>query len=61
MPEPVRLSSERWDVLWRAFRGPNPEHEGALTICLDVPHEADGVVFLPAVYVLGDAQDHHPG
>lgn len=52
--EPIKLSRERWNALWRAFRGPYPQYDAG-SICVSVPHEAEGVTFLPATYVPRDA------
>ncbi len=56
MTEPVKLSRERWETLWRAFRGPIPQYGADQSIVIDVAHEAEGVTFLPAEYVSADVR-----
>lgn len=52
MGEPVKLSRERWELLWRGARAnwetnlPVPKH-----ILLANTTEIDGITFLPAEYV----------
>ncbi len=56
MPEPVKLSRERWDMLTREWpmTWANPLFPNRRVV--REPIERDGVVFLPAEYEL-DAMD----
>jgi len=48
MPDTVRLSAERWEMLRHAA---NPEVPSLWSVVLDKPLETQGVIFLPAEYV----------
>lgn len=54
---PVKLSRERWEMLWR---GGNHQSAPEGSIWLMDMLEIDGVIFLPAEYVPDRAQDHDP-
>ncbi len=49
MPEPVKLSRERWEML-KARTGSEPHNRPTKIITYQV-EEIDGIVFLPAEYV----------
>lgn len=53
---PVKLSRERWEMLYRDVGVSYPLDK----IRLAFPAEIDGIVFLPAEYVPADAQNNHP-
>ncbi len=50
MPDPVKLSCERWDLLGRAPL-PDGTRAGHNSLTTTAPIEIDGVTFLPAEYV----------
>lgn len=59
MSEPVKLSRERWEMLWHApgkseYRvQPNCHYESD-RVTMSAPVVIDGITFLPAEYVPGD-------
>lgn len=58
MTSPVKLSRERWEMLWRGLaemqRLPGTFYEPA-TVRLSKSFERSGITFLPAEYVLGES------
>jgi hypothetical protein len=51
--KPVKLSANRWAILVRYFDASGPGKFDALqlqTLMIDAPIEAEGIIFLPALY-----------
>ncbi len=55
MSEPVKLSRERWDSLWRGLTGHAAGAWEPKSVVIGKPLQIDGVIFLPAEYVPRDA------